>query len=89
MNSLFCVLQQIASHGLFDLAIEAEGDTWIDDHHTNEDLGMYVGFSCLQCNIPTHQKQPSVKDCNSCNYGYSACRYAQLVNYLLHLGIDA
>ena len=33
-----CV-QQIASHGLFDLSIEAEGDTWIDDHHTNEDLG--------------------------------------------------
>lgn len=32
-------LQQIASHGLFDLNIEAEGDTWIDDHHTNEDLG--------------------------------------------------
>ena len=34
------VLQQISSHGLFDLSIEAEGDTWIDDHHTNEDLGM-------------------------------------------------
>jgi len=32
-------LQQISSHGLFDLNIEAEGDTWIDDHHTNEDLG--------------------------------------------------
>lgn len=24
---------------MFDLSIEAEGDTWIDDHHTNEDLG--------------------------------------------------
>lgn len=34
-------MQQIASHGLFDLDIEAEGDTWIDDHHTNEDLGMW------------------------------------------------
>lgn len=33
-------LQQISSHGLFDLNIAAEGDTWIDDHHTNEDLGM-------------------------------------------------
>lgn len=32
--------QQIASHGLFDLDIEAQGDTWIDDHHTNEDLGV-------------------------------------------------
>ena len=35
-------LQQIASHGLFDLDIEAEGDTWIDDHHTNEDLGKHL-----------------------------------------------
>ena len=33
------LVQQIGSHGLFDLDIEAEGDTWIDDHHTNEDLG--------------------------------------------------
>ena len=32
-------MQQISSHGLFDLDIQAEGDTWIDDHHTNEDLG--------------------------------------------------
>ena len=32
-------VQQISSHGLFDLDIQAEGDTWIDDHHTNEDLG--------------------------------------------------
>ena len=42
-------LQQIASHGLFDLNIEAEGDTWIDDHHTNEDLGMLcAGFTCTK-----------------------------------------
>ena len=39
-GSRVLVLQQISSHGLFDLSIEAEGDTWIDDHHTNEDLGM-------------------------------------------------
>lgn len=23
--------------------VEAEGDTWIDDHHTNEDIGLAVG----------------------------------------------
>lgn len=44
-------LQQIASHGLFDLNIEAEGDTWIDDHHTNEDLGMLYVFVMLDCDI--------------------------------------
>ena len=42
-------LQQIASHGLFDLEIEAEGDTWIDDHHTNEDLGMLHHHDILAC----------------------------------------
>lgn len=44
-------LQQIASHGLFDLNIEAEGDTWIDDHHTNEDLGMLLCTAGLQSQI--------------------------------------
>lgn len=33
------VMQQLASHGLFNVMVEAEGDTWIDDHHTNEDIG--------------------------------------------------
>ncbi|KAL3143083.1 hypothetical protein ABBQ38_003357 [Trebouxia sp. C0009 RCD-2024] len=37
------MLDQIASHGLFDLDIEAQGDTWIDDHHTNEDLALAFG----------------------------------------------
>ena len=31
--------QQLASHGLFNVMVQAEGDTWIDDHHTNEDIG--------------------------------------------------
>ena len=37
------MLQQISSHGLFDLEIEAKGDTHIDDHHTNEDIGIAFG----------------------------------------------
>lgn len=35
-------VQQLASHGLFNVMVEAEGDTWIDDHHTNEDIGMHA-----------------------------------------------
>ena len=40
------MLQQISSHGLIDLAIEAQGDWHIDDHHTNEDVGITLG-QCL------------------------------------------
>ncbi|MFN5068210.1 MAG: imidazoleglycerol-phosphate dehydratase, partial [Aphanizomenon sp.] len=32
-----------ASHGLFDLDIQAKGDWEIDDHHTNEDVGITLG----------------------------------------------
>ncbi|WP_320665080.1 imidazoleglycerol-phosphate dehydratase HisB [Prochlorococcus sp. MIT 1223] len=37
------MLQQISSHGLFDLEVTANGDTHIDDHHTNEDVGIAFG----------------------------------------------
>ncbi len=37
------MLQQIASHGLVDLEVTAKGDTHIDDHHTNEDVGIALG----------------------------------------------
>ena len=37
------MLQQISSHGLFDLRVKAKGDTEIDDHHTNEDVGIALG----------------------------------------------
>lgn len=37
------MLHQISSHGLFDLIIKANGDTHIDDHHTNEDVGIALG----------------------------------------------
>jgi imidazoleglycerol-phosphate dehydratase len=39
------MLHQIASHGLFDLEIEATGDLHIDDHHTNEDVGITFGMA--------------------------------------------
>jgi imidazoleglycerol-phosphate dehydratase len=42
------MLHQIASHGLVDLQIAASGDTHIDDHHTNEDVGISVGQALAQ-----------------------------------------
>ena len=37
------MLDQIARHGMFDLEVEATGDTHIDDHHTVEDVGITLG----------------------------------------------
>lgn len=39
------MLDQIARHGLIDLAIKANGDTHIDDHHTVEDIGISLGMA--------------------------------------------
>jgi imidazoleglycerol-phosphate dehydratase len=37
------MLHQISSHGLVDLNVKATGDIEIDDHHTNEDVGITLG----------------------------------------------
>ncbi len=37
------MLCQLSAHGLFDLKIEALGDTHIDFHHTVEDVGITLG----------------------------------------------
>ncbi|OGV99276.1 MAG: imidazoleglycerol-phosphate dehydratase [Nitrospinae bacterium RIFCSPLOWO2_02_39_17] len=37
------MLSQIAKHGLFDIEIEAKGDTEVDYHHTVEDVGIALG----------------------------------------------
>ena len=37
------MLQQIASHSLVDVSVAAQGDWEIDDHHTNEDVGIVLG----------------------------------------------
>ena len=42
------MLHQISSHGLIDLEIGATGDTHIDDHHTNEDVGIAFGQALSQ-----------------------------------------
>ncbi|MFM2314822.1 MAG: hypothetical protein RLZZ04_4098 [Cyanobacteriota bacterium] len=42
------MLHQISSHGLFDLNVKATGDIEIDDHHTNEDVGITMGMALAQ-----------------------------------------
>ncbi len=37
------MLDQISAHGLIDLAAHCTGDLHIDDHHTNEDVGITIG----------------------------------------------
>ena len=37
------MLEQIARHGMIDLAIVAKGDLHIDAHHTVEDIGITLG----------------------------------------------
>lgn len=42
------MLDQIARHGLIDLAIAAKGDLHIDGHHTVEDVGITLGQAVHQ-----------------------------------------
>src|SRR5947209_1219108 len=37
------MLDLFTKHGLFDLQVKATGDTYIDDHHTVEDIGIVLG----------------------------------------------
>jgi len=37
------MLTLFAKHGLFDLSVQADGDTHVDDHHTVEDVGICLG----------------------------------------------
>ncbi|MFJ8458842.1 imidazoleglycerol-phosphate dehydratase HisB [Lysinibacillus xylanilyticus] len=37
------MLDLFIKHGLFNGTIQANGDTYIDDHHTTEDLGIVLG----------------------------------------------
>lgn len=42
------MLDAFARHGLFDLVLEAKGDTHIDDHHTVEDIGIVLGSAITE-----------------------------------------
>ena len=37
------MLTLFAKHGRFDLTVSCQGDTWVDDHHTVEDVGIALG----------------------------------------------
>lgn len=37
------MLTGFARHGSFDLSLTCTGDTWVDDHHTVEDVGICLG----------------------------------------------
>ncbi|XP_022138837.1 imidazoleglycerol-phosphate dehydratase-like [Momordica charantia] len=41
------MLDQLSSHGLFDVHVRATGDIHIDDHHTNEDVALAIGSALL------------------------------------------
>lgn len=37
------MLSALGRHSLIDLTVRAKGDTWVDDHHTVEDVGIVMG----------------------------------------------
>ena len=37
------MLTLLARHGRFDIDITCKGDTWVDDHHSTEDIGIALG----------------------------------------------
>mgnify|MGYP001117260780 FL=1 len=42
------MLTLFARHGRFDLSLTCRGDTWVDDHHTVEDIGICLGDAFAQ-----------------------------------------
>lgn len=42
------MLTLFAKHANFTLIVKAKGDTWIDDHHTVEDVGIALGQALRQ-----------------------------------------
>lgn len=42
------MLDAFGRHALVDLTVRAKGDTWVDDHHTVEDVGIVMGRAIAQ-----------------------------------------
>ena len=42
------MLTLFAKHARFDLTVRCDGDTWVDDHHTVEDIGICLGQAFCQ-----------------------------------------
>ena len=43
------MLTLFAKHGRFDLKLSCKGDTYVDYHHTVEDIGIVLGQALKQC----------------------------------------
>ena len=55
------MLELFSRHARFDLEIDATGDTYVDYHHTAEDVGIALGLALKQ----------ALGDCRGINrYGY-------------------
>ena len=42
------MLTLFARHGGFDLELRCQGDTWVDDHHSTEDIAICLGKAVAQ-----------------------------------------
>lgn len=42
------MLTLFAAHGRFDLTVACQGDNWVDDHHSVEDIGICLGMAFQQ-----------------------------------------
>ena len=42
------MLTLLSRHGRFDLQVTCQGDTWVDDHHSTEDIGIALGDAFAQ-----------------------------------------
>jgi imidazoleglycerol-phosphate dehydratase len=70
------MLDQVARHGMLDLAIQSKGDLYIDAHHSVEDIGITLGQACSQA---LGDKK------GICRYGYA---YVPLDEALSRVVID-
>ena len=43
------MLTLFASHGRFDINVDCEGDTYVDYHHSVEDIGICLGTALSEC----------------------------------------
>jgi imidazoleglycerol-phosphate dehydratase len=43
------MMELFARHGRFDIAIDCQGDTNVDYHHTTEDIGIALGTAFREC----------------------------------------
>ncbi|KAB5537830.1 hypothetical protein DKX38_015363 [Salix brachista] len=80
------MLDQLSSHGLFDLHVRATGDIHIDDHHTNEDVALAVGTEVICENLPLQALLQALGDRKGINrFGDFS---APLDEALIHVSLD-